>query len=117
MTPMDELVATIAALRREDLEHWMRETLIAPLPQSPGTSIRTWYFSESECARIRLICTLHYDLEVASDTLPLILSLLDQLYASRNRLDALSRAISAQPPDVRDAILAALAPPGDDDTT
>jgi len=84
MTPLDALVDAIAALRREDLESWVREDLVAPLPQDRGGETRTWVFTESECARVRLICTLRYDLEIADETLPLILSLLDQLYDTRS---------------------------------
>ncbi len=44
--------------------------------------------------------------------IPVVLSLLDQVYELRSRLKAMTKAIDAQPPAVRDAILAAL-PPSD----
>jgi chaperone modulatory protein CbpM len=63
-----------------------------------------------ECARVRLICTLHYELEIDVDTLPVVLSLVDQLYDTRQRLLSLTAAIAAQDPNVQAAIIAALEP-------
>ena len=75
MMTIDDLVAAISALRRSDLESWIREELVTP-QQDAGT-LR---FTEMECARVRLICSLHYDIEVDADTLAVVLSLMDQLY-------------------------------------
>ena len=63
-----------------------------------------------ECARVRLICSLHYDIEVDADTLPVVLSLIDQLYDTRQRLLSLSAAIAAQDKSIQAAILAAMKP-------
>jgi chaperone modulatory protein CbpM len=61
-----------------------------------------------QCARVRLICTLHYELEVETETLPTVLSLIDQLYDTRQRLLSLTAAVAAQDESVQAAILAAL---------
>jgi chaperone modulatory protein CbpM len=98
-----ELVAEIAALDPVDLDVWVREALIRPEPDADGP-----LFSERECARVRLLCTLRYELEVEVDSLPLILSLLDQLYETRGQLAALSAAVLAQEEDVRRDILDAV---------
>jgi chaperone modulatory protein CbpM len=42
---------------------------------------------------------------VEEETIPLVLSLLDQLYALRRQMNALTAAIREQPDDVRQAIL------------
>ena len=81
MMRVDDLVAAIAALQRSDLEHWIREELVAPR-RDAGTLL----FSEMECARVRLICTLHYELDIDAGTLPVVLSLIDQLYNTPQRL-------------------------------
>jgi len=99
----EELVASIAALTREDLEDWLREDLVRPRPAETGP-----VFAEAECARVRLLVTLRHDLEVDAETLPLVVSLLDQLYDSRRRLRALGAAVAAQGPEVRDAVVRAL---------
>ncbi|MDF2119454.1 chaperone modulator CbpM [Roseiarcaceae bacterium H3SJ34-1] len=103
MTHVDDLLATISTLQRGDIETWIREGLVAP-QQEAGTL----HFTEMECARVRLICTLHYELEIDAETLPMVLSLVDQLYDTRKRLLSLTAAVAAQDQDVQAAILAAL---------
>ena len=53
MMAIDDLLATISMLQRSDLERWIREELVAP-QQDLGSLL----FSDMECARVRLICTL-----------------------------------------------------------
>jgi chaperone modulatory protein CbpM len=110
MMLMDEVVAAIESLKREDLEIWVREALVRPNEDS-GTPV----FNETECARIQLICTLHYDMDVEVDTLPVIMELIDQLHESRQRIHSLSNAILAQDESVRAAILEILK--GEQDTS
>jgi chaperone modulatory protein CbpM len=105
MMRIEELVAAISALQRSDIEAWIREELITPT-QDAGTP----YFSEMECARVRLICTLHYDLDIDLGALPVVLSLLDQLYDTRQRLLSLTAAVAAQDKAVQEAIIAAVKP-------
>ena len=68
--------------------------------------------SRQECARVRLICTLHYELEIDVGTLPVVLSLVDQLYDTRQRLLSLTAAVAAQDKNVQAAIIAAIKPNG-----
>lgn len=105
MMNFDELVAAIDALRRRDLQRWVRESWVSPVRADS-----TLQFSDRECARVRLICTLRYEYEIEEDTMPVILSLLDQLYETRRRLNALAAAVAGQDSDVRDAILKAATP-------
>jgi len=105
MIRIDDLVAAIGVLRRSDLETWIREELVVPR-QERGVP----HFTDMECARVRLICTLHYDLEIDVDTLPLVLSLVDQLYDTRHRLLSLTAAVATQDETVRAAIIAAIPP-------
>jgi chaperone modulatory protein CbpM len=107
MMAIDDLVAAISTLRRGDLEHWIRDELVAP-QQDAGALV----FSDMECARVRLICTLTYELEIDADTLPVVLSLVDQLYDTRQRLLSLTRAVAAQDKTTQEAIIAALPPSG-----
>jgi chaperone modulatory protein CbpM len=100
MMSIGELIEAIAPLQRADLDVWVRDSLVAP--EREGEVLR---FSEMECARVRLICTLRYELEVEEDTLPLVLSLLDQLYEARGKLKALTAAVATQPRGVQDALM------------
>lgn len=103
MMRVEEIVEQIDALQRSDLDAWISDELISP--QADGTML---IFSEMECARIRLICTLHYELEIDADTLPVILSLVDQLYQTRQHLLTLSAAVATQDKAVQAAILGAI---------
>jgi len=105
MMAIDDLLATISTLQRRDLERWISDELVAP-QQDAGSLL----FSDMECARIRLICTLTYELDIDSGTLPMVLSLLDQLYDTRQRLLSLTRAVAVQDKTVRAAIIAAMSP-------
>ena len=105
MISFNDLVAAIPGLQRSDLEAWIREELVAP-QQEAGTLL----FADMECARVRLICTLHYELEIDVDTLPVVLSLVDQLYDTRQRLLSLTAAVTAQDQAVQAAIIAAMEP-------
>lgn len=113
MMTADELLGTISTLQRADLERWISEELVAPRQHQAA-----WLFSDMECARVRLICTLTYELDIDSDTLPIMLSLLDQLYDTRQRLFSLTAAVAAQDETVQAAIIAAAtagsAPPSSD---
>jgi chaperone modulatory protein CbpM len=103
-----ELIAANRPMTEEDLEVWIREELIVAIREDTS-----FVFTERECARVRLIRTLRYELDVEHETLPVILSLLDQLYETRARLRALGAAVAAQDKATREAILARLAPAGE----
>jgi chaperone modulatory protein CbpM len=109
MMHVDDLVAAISALQRSDLEAWIREELVVPRKE-----VGTLFFTEMDCARVRLICTLHYELEVDENTLPVLLSLVDQLYDTRQRLLSLTAAVAAQDKNIQAAIIAAIEPKGAD---
>jgi len=103
MMRVDDLVEQIAALQLSDLEDWIREELVAPREEAGAL-----LFTDLECARIRLICTLRYELEIDAETLPVVLSLVDQLYATRQKLLSLTAAVTAQDKAVQAAIVAAI---------
>ncbi|MEO9227916.1 MAG: hypothetical protein ABI216_03035 [Devosia sp.] len=103
MMSIDDLVEVISALRRDDLEAWVRDGLVEPQQEAGGP-----LFADMECARVRLICTLHYEFEIDTDNLPLVLSLVDQLYDTRRRLLSLAAAVTAQDKNVQVAIKAAM---------
>jgi chaperone modulatory protein CbpM len=103
MISVDDLLEAISPLQRSDLEAWISEELIAPVDDEG-----TLHFTEMEYARVRLICTLHYELEIDLDALPVVLSLVDQLYDTRQRLLSLTAAVAAQGKDVQEGIIAAM---------
>ncbi len=100
MMQFDELIASIDELRREDLDEWLAEALVSSQQANEGT-----VFSDAECARVRLICTLRYDLDVETDTLPLVMQLIDELHATRQRLRQLSGAVMTQDEAVQETVV------------
>jgi chaperone modulatory protein CbpM len=79
--------------------------LSGALGMSPGRVC-----SDLDLAGICLICDLVHDLAVEEETVPLVLSLVDQVYDLRRQLNALTNAIRQQPDDVRRRILSLLNP-------
>ena len=65
-------------------------------------------FHEIDVARVRLIRDLRRSMDVGEDAMPLVLSLLDQVYDLRSQLSRLLRAVATQPDDVQQAVLRAL---------
>jgi chaperone modulatory protein CbpM len=81
----------------------------------PDTGERGLVFRDIDVARVRLIRDLRQSMDVAEDAMPLVLSLLDQVYELRSRLKSVLRAVEAQPGDVQRAVLAAIEPDVDYD--
>jgi chaperone modulatory protein CbpM len=99
MMSESELVQTVALLEADALQRWIEAGWVLPVG---GDDVRR--FDDSDIARVRLICELHYELQIEEDSLSVVLSLLDQLYATRRSLQTLIAAVAAQPEDVRTRI-------------
>ena len=61
-------------------------------------------FGGVDLARVPLICDIRYNLMIDEDALPLVLSLLDQIYGLRRELSPVKEALSSLPQSVREAI-------------
>lgn len=105
MIRTDALLAAIQVLDAEDLHRWIAAALVTP-DHADGEP----RFTDPDRARVDLLCTLRYTLEIEEDTLPVVLSLLDQLYATRAQLRALAAAVAAQDAGVQREIMQAIAP-------
>jgi chaperone modulatory protein CbpM len=104
---IETLVAQFPDLEIAELTGWVERHWVTPdIDETDG-----WIFTEIDVARVRLIRDLRRDLDIAEEMVPMMLSLLDQVYDLRCTLKAVSHAITTQPPDVRDAIRAALHDP------
>jgi chaperone modulatory protein CbpM len=101
-----ELVMTlVSGLQRPDLDRWIVHRFVLPEAVSGG-----YVFQEIDIARIRLIQELRDDLQVNEEAMPIVLSLLDQLYEVRRRMRELGDALGqTAPEDVRHAIARHLA--------
>jgi chaperone modulatory protein CbpM len=101
MRTLSEVVTLVGRVDRVELTQWIELGWVAP--EEPAGAEPT--FSDLDVARVCLICDLRRDLAVEEDTIPLVLSLLDQVYALRRQMNALTDAIRQQPHEVRRAIL------------
>ncbi len=97
------VVALFPDLRETELQAWVERGWVRP-----GGSGPDWIFQEIDVARVRLIRDFRHMMAVPEETMPLVLSLLDQVYTLRGQMRAVARAVEGQPAAVRAAILAAL---------
>ncbi|MCW3477317.1 chaperone modulator CbpM [Limobrevibacterium gyesilva] len=104
MMRLDAVVALFPDLDAVELSAWIERRWVRP-DQASGNG---WVFTEIDIARVRLVRDLRHEMDIAEDTIPLVLALMDQVYDLRRTLAAMARAIEDQPPDIRDAVLAAL---------
>jgi chaperone modulatory protein CbpM len=90
-------------LREAEVTAWVERGWVRPAQQGED-----WTFEEIDVARVRLVRDLRYNMAVAEETVPLVLSLLDQVYELRNHMRAIARVMETQDEAVRSAILTAL---------
>jgi len=95
-----------ADLPEAELTSWVARGWVQPDQGDPDPG--AWEFHEIDVARVRLIHDLRHAMEIGEETMPLVLSLLDQIYTLRGTMRDLLRAMETQPPDVRISVLAAL---------
>lgn len=90
----EELITQISGLQREDLERWILNEWIRP-DHRDGR----YMFHEIDVARVQLILELRDEMQVNEEAMPVVLSLLDQLYGMRRRLRELVVASGEPAPD------------------
>jgi chaperone modulatory protein CbpM len=100
MTWRIEQIVTLVGCRTPDLETWIAEQWIRPIRDDDG-----WVFAEADLARAQLIRDLTGELAIDTETVPVVLSLIDQNHALRRQLHDILAAIGNLPPDTRDEIM------------
>jgi len=103
MLQLTAVTAMFGDLPAQELTGWIDRGWVQPDSADTG-----WVFQEIDIARVRLIHDLRHGMDVGEDAIPMLLSLLDQVYELRGQLRAVLRAVEAQPEAVRQAIRAAL---------
>lgn len=100
---------------RTELIGWIEYGWVCPVSGAAGDprgeTQDSWVFEDIDVARVGLIRDLRHDLGLGPDSIPVILSLLDQLYQTRRALKGVVLALDRQPPELRRAVLAALDEP------
>jgi chaperone modulatory protein CbpM len=94
-----ELITHFTYLERQVLLTWIEDGVVAPQRDDEG-----YLFDAIDEARVALACDLHYRMGLEHASLPVILSLIDQLHDARHHLRALTQAVAEQPEGVRQQI-------------
>jgi chaperone modulatory protein CbpM len=74
-------------------------------PEQDGEAL---VFQEIDVARVRLIRDLRHTLDLGEEAVPVVLSLMDQVYELRGQLRAVLRALEGQSAEVHQSVLRAL---------
>lgn len=94
-----ELISQFTYLERQVLLIWIEEGVVAPQRDDEG-----YLFDPVDEARVALACDLHYRMGLEHASLPVILSLIDQLHDARHHLRALTHAVAEQSEAVQQEI-------------
>ena len=101
-----EVVEMLGTVGTAELRLWCEAGWVVPAePERPGEPGPV--FDEVDLARIRLVRELRDDLGLDEGAIPVVLSLVDQLYGVRRELRALARAVEQQPDEVAAPVRAA----------
>ena len=103
MIAFEAVLGQVRGLDAAVLERWIEARWVLPERAAGG-----YIFHEIDVARVHLIVELTRDLMIDEEAIPVVLGLLDQVYALRKRLTSLARVIDALPPDLQTRIRASL---------
>ena len=95
----DDAIIAVTGLTRTRLQAFVSAEVMVPLQSAEGPRFRP-----VDLARLELLCDLteHFDLQ--DDALGVVMSLIDQLHATRQQLHAVAQALAAEPVEVRHRI-------------
>lgn len=100
---IEAVIALVGDLQPPELVSWVERGWVRPDAEGP-----LWEFHEIDVARVRLIRDLRHEMALGEEAMPVVLSLLDQVYDLRRALRRLGAALETQPEEVRAAVLEAL---------
>jgi chaperone modulatory protein CbpM len=98
MKPFAQVLA-LCGVPREELTLWIERRWVLPIAANGD-----YVFNEADLARAQMIAELRHDLAIDDEAIPLVLDLVDQLYAARRRLRQLLGALRDLPEEQREAI-------------
>ena len=100
MKSLDEVLAELRTVQRTDIIAWIEASWVQPEADAEEPRFRP-----GDVARVRLIHELHHELAIDAEAMPVVLSLLDEMYTLRRRLAALARALAETPVEVRSNVV------------
>jgi chaperone modulatory protein CbpM len=101
--PLQAVAARFPEVAPDELALWVERRWVRAERDPDGA----WRLTEMDVARVRLLVELRITMEVTEDLIPMVLSLVDQLYDARRTVRALLAALDEQPEGVRRAVLEA----------
>lgn len=101
MMTVETLCLQVGGLRPDQLQVWIDHAWVRP-DGEPGS----YLFHDIDVARVRLILELREQMQVGDESLPVVLSLLDQLYEARRRMRRVRAALDqVTPAELRQEVL------------
>lgn len=88
MITTEALAEAVGGVPATEIERYVAEAWVTPV--RAGEHL---LFRDADVARVRLIVELRGSIGIGDDALPVVLSLLDQLYEARRRMRLVCRAI------------------------
>lgn len=88
----------IRGLDATELRRWIEARWVLP-----ERTEQDYFFHEVDVARCRLIIELRQEMLIDDEAMPLVLNLLDQIYALRSEIRAVRVALEKLPPEMQAA--------------
>ncbi|MGE3742583.1 MAG: chaperone modulator CbpM [Geminicoccaceae bacterium] len=99
MKRLDEVLGEMPTVARTEVLAWIEAEWVRPEADATGPAFRPM-----DVARLHLIRELRQDMEIGSEAIPIVLSLVDEMYTLRRRFAALARALAEAPDEVRTSV-------------
>lgn len=106
MITLEEVAGRFPGLAPQEVVLWIERRWLRAERAADGG---TWLLTEVDVARLSLLVELRVTLDLDEEAMPVVLSLLDQLYDARRALRCLVAALEEQPEAMRRAVLDAAA--------
>ena len=106
MIRIDAVIARYPDLQPSLIADWVARGWV----HVEGADVTAWVFTDLDIARLHLLRDLHVDLGLEADSLPIVLSLLDQVYSLRQTLRVVGEIVSDAPDPLRQRLYEALSP-------
>jgi chaperone modulatory protein CbpM len=92
MTSLEQVLTRLQfTVDRTTVETYVTRAWVRPMPGTEG-----WQFEDIDIARIDLVTHLRQEMAVNDEAIDLVLSLLDQLYDLRSRIEQAQQAAKAR---------------------
>ncbi len=96
-----EVIARVHGVTARRLDAWIERGWVEPARDEQDLA-----FDDIDVARVDLVRQLRDELEIDRESMPVVLSLLDQVYSLRRELRCMLKAVEDQPSEVRETIIA-----------